>query len=151
MDYDVTLTELHAQRAAVVRGEVPMGGIGPFIGTAIEKVMASLTQAGASPSGPPFARYDMRDGMFIVDAGFPCDVEDLGGDDVHSTHLPAGLAATTVHRGGYEKMPAAYQALEKWMRAHGYQPSGPAWESFLDGPDAPEPRTIVTWPCQSRE
>lgn len=150
MDYHVTLTELHDQPAVVVHGEVPMGGIGQFTVKALEKVMTTLAQAGAFPVGPPFARYDMHDGMFIVDAGFPCDAKDIDGDGVHPTHLPAGLAATTLHRGGYEQVAAAYSALEQWMRDNGYEPAGAPWETYLDGPDVAEPRTVITWPCEGR-
>ena len=150
MEYDVTLTELSPQSAVVVHGEVPMGSIGPFIGKALEKVMTTLTQAGAFPVGPPFARYDMHDGMFIVDAGFPCDARSIDGDGVQPMVLPAGLAATTLHRGGYDKVSAAYTALERWMRDNGYEPAGAPWETYLDGPEVSEPRTVITWPCEGR-
>lgn len=72
MEYDIELTELKDQAAAVVHGEVPVDAIGPFVGQAFEKVMAALSQAGAFPVGPPFARFDMHDDTFVVDAGFPC-------------------------------------------------------------------------------
>ena len=150
MDYHVTLTELHDQPAVVVHGEVPMGGVGPFISKALERVMTKLSQAGAFPVGPPFARYDMHDGMFMIDAGFPCDATHVDGDGVHPMHLPAGLAVTTLHRGGYEQVSAAYTALQQWMRDNGYEPAGAPWETYLDSPEVPEPRTVITWPCEGR-
>ena len=59
-------------------------------------------------------------------------------------------ATTTLHRGGYEQVAAAYSALEQWMRDNGYEPAGAPWETYLDGPDVAEPRTVITWPCEGR-
>lgn len=60
---------------------------------------------------------------------------------------PAGPVVTSAHRGPYETVGATYDALTAWMTAHGYRPSGEAWESYLDEPDAAEPRTLVSAPC----
>ena len=150
MEYDIELTELKDQTAAVVHGEVPVDAIGPFVGQALEKVMAALSQAGAFPVGPPFARFDMHEDTFVVDAGFPCGGSALDGGDVRMTHLPAGLAAQTTHIGSYRAVAGAYGALEEWIREHGYQPAGMPWETYLDGPEVMNPRTIITWPIEGR-
>lgn len=148
MDYHVTLKELHDQPAAVVHGEVGVEEIGPFVNEAFGKVMASLASAGFSPAGPPFARYDMHDSRFAVDAGFPCMHRHVDGGEVRMTHLPAGLAATTLHVGSYSDVSSAYTALQQWMRDNDYEPAGAPWETYLDGPDAEKPRTLITWPCE---
>jgi len=152
MDYEVTLTELAAQHAAVVHGEVAMGSVGPFIGQALEKVTAALSHSGTFPVGPPFARYDMLGDRFAIDAGFPCGSPSLDGDGdgVRMITLPGGLAATTTHAGPFDQVGGAYRALERWMRDNGYEPAGGPWETYLDGPEAARPRTVVTWPCEGR-
>jgi len=44
-----------------------------------------------------------------------------------------------VHRGDYSGLAAAYEVTTRWLAAHGYVPSGPLWESYLDGPEIAEP------------
>jgi len=150
MDYDIELTTLNDQAAAVVHGEVAPDEIGPFIGQGLEKVSAALSQVGAFPVGPPFARYDMLGERFAIDVGFPCGASGVDGGDVRMTQLPAGLAARTMHVGSYRAVAGAYAALEQWIRDNGYQPAGMPWESYLDGPDAEKPRTVITWPIEGR-
>ncbi len=150
MDYDIELTELPDQTAAVVHGDVTAEEIGPFIGQGLEKVSAALSRAGGFPAGPPFARYDMLGDRFAIDVGFPCTASGVDGGDVRMTQLPAGLAARTLHVGSFSAVAGAYAALEEWMRNHGYEAAGTPWETYLDGPDVPAPRTVVTWPITGR-
>ena len=61
--------------------------------------------------------------------------------------LPGGRTARTLHHGAYSDVAAAYDALSIWLTDDGYRPSGAPWESYLDGPDVAEPRTMVYLPC----
>lgn len=150
MDYEITLAEITEQPAAIVSADVSHEGIGAFVSQAFERVLASVTASGGFPVGPPFARYEFTPDGFHVEAGFPCS--DGGGpaDGLVRITLPGGLAATTTHVGPYQGVAAAYQALESWLRDNGYAPTGAPWESYLDGPEAVQPRTVVTWPCEGR-
>ena len=150
MEYDIEVTTLSDQLAAIVHGEVTANEIGPFIGQGLEKVSAALSQVGALPVGPPFARYDMLGDRFAIDVGFPCGAPSVDGGDVLMTQLPAGLAARTMHIGSYRAVAGAYGALEKWISEHGYQPAGMPWETYLDGPEVMNPRTVITWPIERR-
>ena len=62
--------------------------------------------------------------------------------------LPAGTVATAMHVGPYDQVAGLYFAIETWMGEHGYASSGAPWETYLDGPEVPQPRTLVSWPCR---
>lgn len=150
MDYQVDRIELEQQDAAVVRAEVTADGIAAFLGGAFGEVMGLLGSQGVSPSGPPFARYEMLGEGFAIEAGFPFEGQLRPVGRVELTTLPGGPALVVMHRGAYSEVAAAYGAAEAWLTEHGWEATTPAWECYLDGPEVPEPRTIVHMPCRPR-
>jgi hypothetical protein len=143
---EIELVERQYDDTAVVRGHVPHDGIGEFLGSAFGQVMAALGPM--PPAGPPYARYEMAEDGWDIEAGFPVvDAIEASGDVVPS-QLPGGSVATLMHAGAYETLGKSYAALEAWLGEHGWIPDGPPWETYLDGPDAATPRTIVSWPCR---
>ncbi len=146
---DVELVELQAQPAAVVRGHVTVTEIPAFIGGAFADVLAVLSGQRLVPTGPPFGRYVPVDGAFDVDAGFPASgvVDPVG--RVVPCDLPGGPAARVLYKGGYAGVAEAYTAATDWVGTHGYVATEPPWESYLDGPEVAEPRTVVHLPCRT--
>lgn len=147
MDYEVELVDLQEQPAALVRGEATPDGIADFLGTAFGTVMEALGRQGMAPAGAPFARYSMSDGGFHIEAGFPTEGSFHSTGDVVAGEVPGGHAARTVHHGAYDDLPAAYDAVGDWLTDNGFVRSGEPWESYVDEPDVPEPRTLVFFPC----
>ncbi len=147
MDYQVQRVELEPQDAAVVRAEVPPEGIAAFLGGAFGEVMGLLGSQGASADGPPFARYEAREGGLAIEAGFPFtgDLRPVG--RVELTTLPGGPTLLVMHSGAYGGVAGAYEAAQTWMAEHEWEPRAPTWEAYLDGPEVPEPRTVVHVPC----
>ena len=144
--YEVERVELRAQPAAVVRGHSDTAGIPAVLGGAFRDVMQVLQAQGLWPAGPPFARYEPAGDGFDITAGFPTQGAFEPGGDVVACELPAGPAVQVLHRGDYAAVAAAYDVLTAWVAEHGYVPAGAPWESYLDGPEAPEPRTVVVLP-----
>ena len=65
---------------------------------------------------------------------------------VVASALPAGTAATTVHRGPFGDVGAAHEAVLGWCATHGYRTSGIRWEIY--GPHNDDPArqwTEVYW------
>ena len=145
--YDVELVSLPAQPAAVVRRHVEHTGIAAFLPEAFGAVQAALAQQHVSPAGPPLARYSLAGNGFDIEAGFPVERPVAPTDRVAAVELPGGPAAQTVHRGDYTGLRGAYEALEMWLADNGYVAAGAPWESYLDGPDVGQPRTLVIYPC----
>lgn len=148
MEYQIERVELTQQPAAVVRGEVPVEGIAAFLGGAFGEVMGLLGSQGLAPSGPPFARYEPSPAGFRIEAGFPVAGEIAPVGRVEATDLPGGPAVRVLHLGAYGEVAAAYQAAQDWLTANGWKVAGNPWESYLDGPEVPEPRTLVHVPCR---
>lgn len=148
MEYAVTLEQRVEQPAAVVRGHVTVEEIPAFIGGAFGEVVAALDAQQFVPSGPPFGRYRIVDDGFDVEAGFPTSSTVAATGRVEPTVLPGGPVATTMHVGSYDEVSAAYAAVQEWVGSSGYVVAGDPWECYLDGPDVPEPRTLVCFPCK---
>ncbi len=147
MAYEVKTEQRPEQVTAVVRGQVAVDGIAAFIGGAFGEVMAAVNAQRLAVVGPPFGRYHVLETGFEVEAGFPTSrpVEPVG--RVTPSTLPGGEVATTMHVGSYDGVAAAYTAVRQWLEAHDLVPSGDPWETYLDGPEVPQPRTIVSFPC----
>ncbi len=56
----------------------------------------------------------------------------------------AGQAASTTHKGPYEKLGGAYQALTAWVEKNGYRISGPPEELYLNSPEQVPPAELLT-------
>jgi effector-binding domain-containing protein len=147
---EVKLVELDPQPVAVVRGHVTVEGIPGFLGAAYDEVIHMLTAEGQEPAGPPFGRYEKTDSGFSIVAGFPtlAPVAPLG--RVQADTLPGGLTASLLYRGDYAGIAAAYDAAQQWLADHGFREAGQPWESYLDGPEVAQPRTILQIPCAAR-
>ncbi|MFM8772288.1 MAG: GyrI-like domain-containing protein [Actinomycetota bacterium] len=149
MSYDIHTVEIEPQHAAVVSGtcSIEEEEVGAFLGRAFEQAFGALAREAIPVDDKPFARYEMVYGGFRIEAGLPCPPDlDLDGD-VHTITLPGGTAAVTTHVGAYSDLAAAYAAIEQWFATSGHRPTGAPWETYLDGPEDPIPRTTVTWPC----
>lgn len=85
---------------------------------------------------------DAQDKAEVVPIPIVADLVDVDFDT-----LPGGLTARLLYRGNYAGIGAAYDAAEAWLVEHGYVPSGLPWESYLDGPERGQPRTVLQVPC----
>jgi effector-binding domain-containing protein len=144
----VALGEVAGQAAAVVRGHVAEGEIAAFLGRAFGDVVQVLAQQGQEPAGPPFGRYVPTGDGFDVEAGFPARAEITPTGRVESSRLPGGTVAEALHVGSYGTVGETYAAVAAWLEANGCEPAGIPWESYLDGPEVAEPRTLVHVPCR---
>ena len=148
--YDVGDIALTRQPTAVMRGEMAMGDVGPWLADCYRTVHNYLRSVGVDPVGPPFARLTLLAGAVVVEAGFPCAREIDGDGRVEPSALPAGHAAVTTHMGRYEDLGIAYEAIRTWLKARRYVEAGPHWEVYFTDPQAePDPdhwRTDVVMP-----
>lgn len=150
----IELRTLEPQPTAVIHETVPMAEIGPFVGRVFEEVGAYVGRAGVPMVGPPFSRYfGMPTDTVDVEAGFPVAAPVPGEGRVVASGLPGGEVAVTTYLGPYEGVPAAYDAIFRWIGEHGRQPAGPFWEVYftdpLEEPDPAKWRTDVFVPLLS--
>ena len=151
LTYQVELIELPEQPVAVVHGRIEVSEVAGFLGAAFAEVFRVVGAQGLAPAGPPFGRFHPMNGTFDVEAGVPVTRAITPAGRVAPGVLLGGPVATVVHRGDYGAIGPAYQALSRWVDEHGYETVGRPWESYLDGPGVPEPRTAVYLPCRRRK
>lgn len=144
--YEVTLAHEPAQPILVLTADVSREDVPAFLQQAYPRLFAGLQQAGATPTGPPLARYRIDETTFHVTAGVPCQTVGSPPTDVETDELPGGEIASTIHQGSYETLPEAFHAVIEWVGANGYRITGDPWESYLDEPTVPQPRTRVSFP-----
>jgi effector-binding domain-containing protein len=149
MRYETQFVDLQAQHTAVVRAQVTVEDMAEFLGSAFGEVIRTLDKQQLHPTGAPFGRYRvLEEGGFEAEVGFPCNDVVKPEGRVEAAELPGGRVARTVHVGSYDDVGAAYEAAISWLVEEGYVTVGAPWESYLDGPEVPEPRTEVFVPCE---
>jgi effector-binding domain-containing protein len=121
-----------------------------YLGGVFREVMEAIEAQGLHPAGMPFGRYLPTADGFEVEAGFPTSAAVAPTGRVVASSIPGGPAVQVLHRGSYGEIRAAYEAAEAWLVDNHWEPAGPPWETYLDGPEVPEPRTVVSLPCRPR-
>ncbi len=145
MSFQCELRQPPAQPTLAIRARTSVQNLPALIGQAYGAIGAYLGQLGQYPAGAPFAAYynmDMQD--LDVELGFPVPGELPGRDNIKAGRLPGGRQATVLHTGPYDKVGAAYEALQKWMAEKGYQATGVAYEFYLNDPDQTKPEDLQT-------
>ncbi|MEU8413141.1 MerR family transcriptional regulator [Amycolatopsis japonica] len=136
---DVVVKSLPAVRVAELTGTAA-GYVNEEIGPVVQGLYKQLFGAlgPITPSGPLIAYYeDDPDGeRVLIHAAVPISAETDGTEGFSTVRLAeVATAATILHRGSMETVLSSYQALAKWVDAHGYRANGPAREFYLDCPD----------------
>lgn len=152
MTESIEIVELEPQRALTIRRTVPQSGLGAFFDEILPKLFGEIVGQGATPAGPPFARYFNSDpAAFDTEAGVPFKGTVTASTGARVTTLPAGRAAKTVHFGSYETLSKVYRRIEEWCRDNGHRVGEGPWESYVDDPEKTphdKVRTEVYWPLK---
>lgn len=150
MTYQCQLIDRPTQPTLVIRTRASVQMMPQVLGQAWGAILQHAGQSGVQPSGPPFVAYhnmDMQD--LDLEIGFPFAQQLKGEGEVLAGEIPGGKAAECLHVGPYDQLGATYGALQQWMTANGYTPSGAAYEFYLNDPQstpAAELRTQVVFP-----
>jgi effector-binding domain-containing protein len=135
-EYQVVIKQLSYMKVASVRGIVPTYGditiLWDKICPVFEKHMSVIT-------GPPLAIYhdmEYREKDVDIEVAIPISTTPSLTDPIKVRDLPAETTiASTIHRGPYEKLHEAYQALMAWCETNRYELAGPDREVYLTGPN----------------
>jgi effector-binding domain-containing protein len=128
----------------------------------IPLVATRVAEAGGQLAGPPFGRYHRFSPAAVdIEIGFPVVAAPAGmaaldavePGEVGTSSLPGGKVARTIHRGSYDGLKAAFDALHEWIHAQpGVDDGDGPWESYLDSPAdvaMDDVRTQIFWPLIS--
>jgi effector-binding domain-containing protein len=73
-----------------------------------------------------------REDPMNVDFGVEVTRSFIPSGEVYETSTPAGEAAIAIHRGAYDQLAAAHDAIHKWARSHCRTFAGYSWEIYGD-------------------
>ena len=150
MPVSVNVQAVHPRHLAAVRREVAPGGVASAWKPALDKVWEFIR------SRPELRTHGHN--IFVyhhpTQSGAPilCDFgvevtrtfEPAG--EVYATETPEGEAAVAVHRGPYNRMNEAHDAIRKWMAMNRRDSAEHSWEIYGDPtPDPADTETTVVY------
>jgi effector-binding domain-containing protein len=145
MDYHCEIKDLPEQPILSTRTHSSMISLPKTLGKAFEKLEARLKELGEEPSGAPFvAYYNMNMLNLDIEIGFPVKRPLEGNEEIKAVSQPAGKYAMTMHKGPYNKVRPAYNALTKKVKDEGYQTTGVAYEYYFNDPGNTKGSDLLT-------
>jgi effector-binding domain-containing protein len=135
-DYEIVLKKVPSQKVVAIRATLP-GGYGET-GRLFDKLMPYVFQSRAQMIGPPIEIIydeDFKETDVDVEVAIPVASIVPAQGEIKSYELPGyDRMATTIHKGNFDTVSAAYAALMKWIEASGYQVAGPSREIYFTDP-----------------
>ncbi len=152
MKYECKIIEQSEQPVLTIRTITAVENLPAFFGEAYGKIVRYLAEMGEAPAGMPYgAYYNMDMKALDVEAGFPVAKTLPEKNDIKSGSIAAGKFGVTVHIGSYDSVEPAYDALTAYIQQQGYEPSGIAYEYYLNDPNEDpkvEPQTEIRFPLK---
>jgi len=153
MSLTFEILDTPARPALSIRTHAPVGELPQLFGRSYSAITQYLGELGEAPAGEPYAAYynlDMQD--LDLEIGFPVGRELPGRGPIQPSQLPGGKLATCLFVGPYADMAPAYEALKSWIAEQGYEPTGVAYEVYLNDPNQSppqEPQTRILLPLKA--
>jgi hypothetical protein len=150
MPLSVNVQPVHARKLAAVRREVPPGEVAAAWGPALSKVWPIIRgQPGLWSGGHNIFLYHhpaQPGAPILCDFGVEVTRTFETAGEVYATETPVGEAAVAVHRGPYNRMSEAHDAVRKWMAVNRRESAGYSWEIYGDpSPDPADTQTTVVY------
>ena len=131
-DYDVVIKQVEPQLVAGVRDTLPNY---PAIGRLFDEVYGYLARFGASGLAETGVAIWHDEGYKASDVDGEAAVylkrPVPESERVRVYELPAATVASAIHKGAYNRLSQAYEALARWTEANGYKIVGPNREVYL--------------------
>ena len=146
MPVSVTVQTVHRRMLAAVRREVAPSAVGAAWRPALNTVWAFIrSQPGLWTDGHNIILYHhptLPGGPILCDFGVEVTRTFDTAGEVHATETPTGEAAVAVHRGPYDRMNEAHNAIGRWIVANRRESAGQSWEIY--GDPTPDPANTET-------
>jgi effector-binding domain-containing protein len=150
---DVRVVELTRQDAIVTTVTTTPKQLSSAITTAVVSLIAAADST--EITGPPFARYQVRDEKrVVVEIGVPVRKPPTVKKPLRTIVLPGGPAAELVFTGRHEDLPQAHAELTEWLARENRTVTS-RWEVYVTNPiTTPNPaaqQTRIVAPLRQRD
>lgn len=145
--YEVTVRPIPAMLVASVKDTSPdCASFGVTFNRLFDEVIQHITANGNHFGGPGFDLItNFPDADIPVEAAIPLSQEIPPGERVKVHTMPAvENMACAIHRGGFDGLPGAFDALAKWIEDNGYRIDGAQREVYLEYERDGDPANYVT-------
>jgi effector-binding domain-containing protein len=144
------IIERVAQPSLSIRTRAAVQDLPRLLGESYGKLMQYLGELGETPAGAPYVAYFTMDMQNLdMEIGFPVLSPLPGKGELQAGFLPAGKSAACHYTGPYNEVASAYNDLSAWIAAQGVQPTGVAYEFYLNDPKttpSAELQTLILFP-----
>src|SRR5579884_2945775 len=134
MPVSVNVQAVQPRKLAAVRREVAPDRVGSAWGPAVGLVWDFLrSQPGLWTDGHNIFVYHHAthpDAPLLCDFGVEVTRHFDSVGEVYATETPGGEAAVVIHRGPYDRLNEAYNAIAQWMKANRRESAGHVWEMY---------------------
>jgi effector-binding domain-containing protein len=140
VSYEVMVESVESQLLAAVRRTVRVGDVGRAWKPALDQVWTFLRATPEMRRGHNVFLYhhpQRRGDPMAVDFGVQVFEAFEPAGDVLCVETPSGIVARTVHRGPYDQLGAAHEAIQAWCTAHDRTIGSASWETYGDTTDDP--------------
>jgi effector-binding domain-containing protein len=140
MSDQVIPSTAHARALAAVRRSFAAAELSSQIREILGEVWQFLRDNEVNSTGHNVAYYLSSSGDGTsreIDAWFGVEVHEAlpQSDRVSEVSTPAGLVASTIHWGQYDRISEAHTAIRSWCQKNGHELAGPSWEVYGDWSD----------------
>lgn len=145
MEYKCEVYQQEIQPTLSVRTRTSVEKLPQVLGEAYSTIGQYLASLGEQPGGAPFSAYynmDMQD--LDVEIGFPVNHPLPSKGEIQAGEMPRGDYASVFHKGSYDLVSAAYDALKKFLEENGRTPTGVAYEFYFNSPMEVPPQELKT-------
>ena len=128
---DVAIQQLEPQPVVSIRALVQIADLAQAQDDRLRTLSDYLQQRGGQATGPPFVRYHTFEATETdLELGIPLVAPIEGEGRIVGGRLPGGPAITTWHIGPHDTLAEAYARMGAWLKEHGREPDGAAWEVY---------------------
>ena len=150
MPVSVRFETVQPRKLAAVRREVTPGAVASAWGPALDRTWEFIrTQPGLRTDGHNIFLYHHpthAGAPILCDFGVEVTRTFETAGEVYSCETPGGEAAIAVHRGPYNRLNEAHDAIRRWMTANRRESAGHSWEIYGDPkPDPADTETTVVY------
>ncbi len=146
MSYEVVKKQIPETAFLYMKRQVKPEAIAEALAGMLGPVFQFATAKGIPFAGPPTARYlSFGPGLITLEAGMPVVGPAEGEGEIMMGALFGGSVASTVHKGPYDQLNLAHEAIQQWLAENNEELASAPWEVYISDPgEVPDPADWLT-------